>query len=74
MLFLDKILHVIVLWIKKRNPKQPNRVSRGVPGKNPAQGLNITLLASGDEKQPAATDFEVAQFRGKAADFKTEWR
>ncbi len=38
------------------------------------QGLNITLLASGDEKQPAATDFEVAQFRGKTADFKTEWR
>ncbi len=65
MLFLYKILYVIVLWIKKRrNPKQPNRVSRGSPVKIPLQVHKIHVFWRGStgEISFAETKYHVIGF------------
>ncbi len=47
MLILDKILYVIVIWKKRRSPKQPNRVSRGSPSKTPLHVRKIHVFWGG---------------------------
>ncbi len=58
-----------------KNPRKIQVFWRGFPGKIHIAGAKYHFigfaLTCGHEKQPVATDFKVAQFRGKTADLAT---